>query len=58
LAAIAEQVPRPLRLHAWQVPQLLTEQQTPSVQLPLPHSSAAAQLFPKAFRGVQMPALQ
>jgi hypothetical protein len=55
LAAIAEQVPRPLRLHDWQVPQLLLEQQTPSVQFPLPHSSATAQLFPRAFRGVQAP---
>jgi hypothetical protein len=55
LAAIAEQVPAPLRLHAAQVPQALALQQTPSVQKPLPHSSATAQVFPRAFRGVQVP---
>jgi hypothetical protein len=55
LAAIAEQVPRPLRLHDWQVPQASALQQTPSVQKPLPHSSSTAQLFPRAFRGVQVP---
>lgn len=54
-AAIAEQVPTVLRLHAWQVPQTLVVQQTPSVQKPVPHSSLAAQLFPGAFRGVQVP---
>ena len=56
LAAIAEQVPRLLRLHAWQVPQLLTLQQTPSVQKPLPHSSSAAQVVARVFLGLQAPA--
>ena len=54
-AAMAEQVPALLRLHAWQVPQLLTLQQTPSVQKPLPHSSSAAQLVASAFLGLQAP---
>jgi len=55
LAAIAEQVPTVLRLHAWQVPQLLALQQTPSVQKPLPHSSSAAQVVASAFLGLQAP---
>jgi hypothetical protein len=55
LAAIAEQVPRLLRLHDWQVPQAFALQQTPSVQKPLPHSSSAPQVFARAFRGVQTP---
>ena len=44
-----------MRLHDWQVPQALALQQTPSVQKPLLHSSPAAQLFDRAFRGVQTP---
>ena len=55
MAAIAEQVPAPLRLHDWHVPQELALQQTPSVQKPLPHSSLTAQLLPRAFRGTQLP---
>ena len=57
MAAIAEQVPAPLRLHDWQVPQALALQQTPSVQKPLPHSSSAAQVVARAFLGLQAPAV-
>jgi len=53
--AMAEQVPRPLRLHAWQVPQPLLMQQTPSAQKPLLHSSPVPQALLNAFRGVQVP---
>jgi hypothetical protein len=59
LAAIAVQVPSvPARLQALQVPQaVVDEQQTPSMQPPLPHSWAAAQVAPSAFLGVQVPAV-
>jgi hypothetical protein len=36
-------------LHDVQVPQLAVEQQTPSTQLPLSHSEAAAQIWPRRF---------
>jgi hypothetical protein len=39
----------PLTLHDRQVPQLGAEQQTPSAQLPLSHSAAAAQIWPSRF---------
>jgi hypothetical protein len=47
----------PVRLQTWQLPQLGDEQQTPSTQLPLPHSVPAAQIWPSRF-GPQDPALQ
>lgn len=43
------QVPAPLMLHAWQVPQLAVEQQTLSTQLPEVQSCAAVQATPGAF---------
>ena len=49
------QVPRPFRLQAWQVPQEAVVQQTPSTQLPLPHSWAAAQSAPLPFCATQLP---
>jgi hypothetical protein len=39
----------PVTLHDLQVPQLGAEQQTPSTQLPLSHSAAAAQICPRRF---------
>jgi hypothetical protein len=36
----------PVRLQTWHMPQLGAEQQTPSTQLPLPHSPPAAQSWP------------
>jgi hypothetical protein len=39
----------------WQVGQLATPQQTPSVQSPVPHSSAVPQAAPLAFLGRQLP---
>ena len=47
----------PATLQTWQVPQLAVEQQTPSTQLPLPHSAPAAQIWPRRLRP-QAPALQ
>ena len=47
----------PLRLQAWQVPQLAVEQQTPSTQLPLPHSVPEVQIWPRRL-SPQAPALQ
>lgn len=49
--------PVPLRLQTWHMPQLAAEQQTPSTQLPLPHSLPAAQSWPRRLRP-QEPALQ
>jgi hypothetical protein len=50
------QVPRlPVRLHAWQVPQALLAQQTPSVQKPEPHSLSAVQVVPLPFFETQVP---
>jgi len=54
-SATFEQVPSPFRLQAWQVPQDPVPQQTPSTQLPLPHSCAAAQTAPLALRATQLP---
>jgi hypothetical protein len=48
-------VPAPFRLQAWQVPQDVVEQQTPSTQVPLLHSFVAAQAAPSAFLGLQLP---
>jgi hypothetical protein len=42
-------------LHAWQVGQAPTPQQTPSVQKPEPHSSAPPQGMPLPFLGMQLP---
>jgi hypothetical protein len=47
----------PETLHALQVPQLADEQQTPSTQLPLPHSVPMAQSWPSRLRP-QEPLLQ
>ena len=47
----------PLTLHDAQIAQLVDEQQTPSTQLPLSHSAAAAQICPSRFFP-QEPALQ
>jgi hypothetical protein len=44
-----EQVPCPLRLHAWQTPQEGALQQTPSTQLLLVHSWAVPHAAPFAF---------
>jgi hypothetical protein len=45
-------------LQAWQVPQaVLDEQQTPSMQLPLPHSWPVPQVAPSAFLPAQLPPL-
>jgi hypothetical protein len=43
------------RLQAWQVGQLAVPQQTPSTQLPLLHSWAAAQVAPDPFLAAQLP---
>ena len=51
------QEPVPPRLHTWQVPQLAVEQQTPSTQLPLPHSAPPAQICPRRL-SPHAPALQ
>jgi len=57
-AATGWQVPAfPVRLQTWQLPQLATEQQTPSTQLPLSHSPPAAQSWPRRL-SPQVPALQ
>jgi hypothetical protein len=47
----------PVRLQTWHIPQLAAEQQTPSTQLPLPHSAPAAQSWPRRLRPHD-PALQ
>ena len=36
--ALGAHVPSPFRLHAWQVPHVDVEQQTPSTQLPVAHA--------------------
>jgi hypothetical protein len=51
------QEPVPPRLQTWHVPQLAAEQQTPSTQLPLPHSVPAAQSWPRRL-SPHAPALQ
>ncbi|MEO8213842.1 MAG: hypothetical protein ABI560_11645, partial [Myxococcales bacterium] len=45
-AGLLLQVPAPLRLQAWQVPQLAVEQQTPLTQLPPAHSEPAVHARP------------
>ena len=52
---IGEQLPRPLTLQAWQVPQAAVEQQTPSTQLPLLHSWPVPQAVPLPLTGRQLP---
>jgi hypothetical protein len=47
------QLPAPPQ--TWQVAQLVTLQQTPSTQLPVPHSWSAPQLAPELFLGRQLP---
>jgi hypothetical protein len=54
-AAIGAQVPVPVMLQAWQLPQPLVEQQTPSIQLPLPHSWPVPQAAPRPFWAAQLP---
>jgi len=50
------QVPLPLMLQAWQVPQALVEQHTPSTQkLPLVHSCVVPQVAPGAVCATQVP---
>src|SRR5450631_980397 len=56
-ADTGRQEPVSPRLQTWQVPQLAVEQQTPSTQLPLPHSAPPAQSWPRCLRP-QAPALQ
>jgi hypothetical protein len=53
--AIGPQRPVPVMLQAWQVPQPLVEQQTPSMQLPLPHSWPVPQTAPRPFWAAQLP---
>jgi hypothetical protein len=48
-------VPTPLTLHDWQAAQLAVVQQTPSVQLPLPHSFVVLHAAPFAFLATQLP---
>jgi hypothetical protein len=55
LSATFAQVPMPLMLHAWQAGQLAVVQQTPSVQLPLPHSLLPPQVAPFPFFATQLP---
>jgi hypothetical protein len=49
------QAPVPEMLQAWQLPQPLLEQQTPSMQLPLPHSWPVPQVVPRTFLAAQLP---
>jgi hypothetical protein len=49
------QVPRPFRLQAWQVPQAVEAQQTPSTQAPLLHSWLEPQAVPFPFCARQLP---
>jgi hypothetical protein len=51
------QIPVVLTLHAWQAGQLPVEQQTPSTQLPLPHSFGPLHVAPFAFFATQLPAV-
>ena len=50
-----EHVPAPFRLHIWQVGQLLVVQQTPSVQMPVPHWLSLEHPMPPAIFGTQVP---
>jgi hypothetical protein len=54
----AVHVPLPVRLQAWQVPHTADVQQTPSTQLPVPHSLPMLQAAPFAFFATQAPAAQ
>ena len=51
-------VPSPFTPQDWQVGQLEEPQQTPSMQLPVTHWSAAPQEVPIGFFGVQLPLAQ
>ena len=51
------QVPAPLTLHDWHAAQLPVVQQTPSTQLPVPHSLLALHAAPGTFLGTQLPGL-
>jgi hypothetical protein len=53
-----EQVPAPLRLHAWQVVQAFVLQQTPSTQLLLVHWLPALHVPPSAFFAWQLPGVE
>jgi hypothetical protein len=57
LATLAQVPALPVTLQAWQVGQLALPQQTPSTQLPLPHSWFEKQATPVALTGRQAPAL-
>ena len=53
------QVPTlPVMSHAWQLPVHAVEQQMPSTQLPLLHSSAMAHVAPSVFLGTHEPTAQ
>ena len=54
-SATFAQVPMPLMLQAWQVGHPAVVQQTPSVQLPLPHSLLPTQVAPFPFFATQLP---
>jgi hypothetical protein len=58
-AGMAEQVPTPFRLQAWQVPQPFVVQQVPSTQKSvLPHWLPVVQAAPAPPFGVQVPPAQ
>jgi hypothetical protein len=52
-----EQVPKPFRLHAWQVEQAFVLQQTPSTQLPLAHWLLPPHATPSPLLSTQLPLL-
>jgi hypothetical protein len=54
-ATLAQAPALPDTLQAWQVGQLALPQQTPSTQLPLPHSWLEKQATPRALTGRQLP---
>jgi hypothetical protein len=54
-AATAAHVPVPVTLQALHAAQAPTSQQTPSVQLPLPHWPRSVHVLPRASLGVQVP---
>jgi hypothetical protein len=54
-AAMFEQVPAPFRLQAWQVPQVVVEQQTLSTQVPTLHSFVVEQPPPSPCLARQVP---
>ena len=55
MSVTAAQVPAPLTLQAWQTPQLLVVQQTPSTQLPELHSLPELQVPFGPFLAAQLP---